>query len=87
MKNKVIKAHMLYLDQDLSFSPLTATKTVHYPEKAAIIQWEIQDQAPDLLLPIQGQKQNMSILPREPGCRDAHAGSVQAGVSPGSCFG
>lgn len=84
MKNK---AHMLYLDQELSFTPLIPIKTVHYPEKATIIQWEIQAQAPDLLLPIQGQKQSMPILPRESGCRDAHASSVQAGVSPGSCLG
>lgn len=62
MKNNV---DMLYLDQELSFSPLIPTKTVHYPEKAAIIQWEIQAQALDLLLPIQGQKQSMPIVPRE----------------------
>lgn len=44
MKNEVIKAHILYLDQEFS-SPLILTQTVHFSEKAAIIQWEIHVQA------------------------------------------
>lgn len=78
---------MLCLDQGLSFSPVIHTTTVHYPEKAAITQWEIQAPASDLLLPVQVQKQKMSISSRESGYRDAHTGSVQAVVSPGSCLG
>lgn len=46
MKNEVIKAHIPYLAQELSFSPLILTQTVHYSEKAGIIQWEIHLQAP-----------------------------------------
>lgn len=47
MKNEVIKARILYLDQELSFSPLILTQTVHYSEKVARVQWEIHIQAPN----------------------------------------
>lgn len=44
MKNEVIKAHILYVAQELSFSPLVLTQTAHYSEKAGITQWEIHIQ-------------------------------------------